>query len=562
MKAQQQRWRHRGPVFKGVALTIRPFIKGQPPITEVEGEEDKLYRFPLSPYGRYRYNNPRTGITAILNHDKEWFGKIIANFEEQVLGQDIPIKQHHDPPDQPALGWVTKLVEEKLDPETGLPRERGGAPWLVAYGYPTTDKLGELLSTAQYKYSSMEYNMDYQSAALSAELSVEMSADAVVTMMEEDTMQDEVKLDISVDDDSLGDFLDYISEGDTVYDDEARDALAEEWLNASLEEMSLSDVRVEVQLSGLAAEDVWMSEADVMLAIQDRFKSALKKGRSALAGMTSKLKAMLAKAMNSIKSKAAKAATKVRQTAGRIVDALKAAGYASQSAAFKTSLDWYWQWLKKAATTPLDKSNWKADLKARLWSVVQGLKIVALVWKTAYRVNKMVLGAKRAAGDKTKPALQLLKNVAQKLNSVMERIQALTKLMSSPAPAVSFTDFTAEEATLDDKMAELQIKAEVLDFKHYLATKRYEPDAEGKVLAPAVIAAAEMAFNEEVLLSAATQNPTQYLLQAIKTILDAVEPTVPVIGRTANFAETQQPDVATADAPDDEHAQEVWNSYC
>lgn len=153
-----------GPAILGAAVTNRPHIKGLPPISilDIEGGT-KIIRVPLLKKGRFKH---RTGL---LIFDDDVFSKMIANFDANVVGNDLTLDNRHKP-EEGANGWFKKVFV--LD------------DILTADVAPTPAGLRSA-EERRYKYASIEFHPNWEDSQVAA-----CSAESLQEIREENIMPD------------------------------------------------------------------------------------------------------------------------------------------------------------------------------------------------------------------------------------------------------------------------------------------------------------------------------------------------------------------------------------
>lgn len=165
-----------GPAFMGAAATNRPYIPQLKETRVVEEGEKKKLLVHLANSGHF--NHPLAG-PFILN--RAVFSSFISNFRSNVIGQRAAYDCRHRP-DDGAYGWFEKLMfgdeigeGEKefwgmVDPtEVGLQRIEGG----------------------QFRYSSMEFHLNYDRSDVTLDLE-DITSDFCVIDLEEEEKEPEV----------------------------------------------------------------------------------------------------------------------------------------------------------------------------------------------------------------------------------------------------------------------------------------------------------------------------------------------------------------------------------
>ena len=142
-----------GAVLRGVALTIIPFVKRQERASIVDlGDEKKEMRIPILRKSMWRHP-----VYGILKFDDQFFDGLTRSFDENVYGQDIPVKDAHTPREQHALGWVSRLSVE--------------GEQLVAYAPPTDNRGIDIIENRKAPYASAELVFNYRDSEMSLSLS-------------------------------------------------------------------------------------------------------------------------------------------------------------------------------------------------------------------------------------------------------------------------------------------------------------------------------------------------------------------------------------------------------
>lgn len=157
-----------GPTILGAAVTNRPFIKGLPPISI---RDDGMMIVPLLRHGTYKHKT-----AGRLEFNDQVFKKMIENFDNDVLGNEVSIDNRHKP-ELGANGWFKKVFIDKDG-------------FLCAEAEPTPPGK-EAIENKQYRYASIEFHRDWESPELrfSGENLVE------ITETEEDMPEDVVTLE-------------------------------------------------------------------------------------------------------------------------------------------------------------------------------------------------------------------------------------------------------------------------------------------------------------------------------------------------------------------------------
>lgn len=132
-----------GPTILGAAVTNRPFIKGLPPISI---REDGTMIVPLLRHGTYRH---KTAGNLVFND--QIFQKMIENFDNNVLGNEISIDNRHKP-ELGANGWFKKVYVDQ-------------SGFLCAEVEPTPPGK-EAIENKQYRYASIEFHRNWESPEL------------------------------------------------------------------------------------------------------------------------------------------------------------------------------------------------------------------------------------------------------------------------------------------------------------------------------------------------------------------------------------------------------------
>lgn len=139
-----------GPVITGVALTIKPFIKRQERASIIDVDGRQVMRIPTMRRGAWRHP-----IYGILRFDDDFFSSATKNFSENAYGQDVPVKDGHQPRHQHALGW---LYDVQLE---GDKRDQ-----FVLYANPTDDRGIDIIQNRKVPYASAEFMFNYKDAEL------------------------------------------------------------------------------------------------------------------------------------------------------------------------------------------------------------------------------------------------------------------------------------------------------------------------------------------------------------------------------------------------------------
>jgi hypothetical protein len=168
-----------GPALMGAAATNRPYIPRLKPTRVVE-EEDGEKKLLVHLANSGRFNHPFAG-PFILN--RQVFAAMIANFQSNVLGQDLTYDCGHRP-DDGAFGWFRKLM---LGDEIG---EGGKEFWGVV---EPTDLGLEQIEGKRFRYSSMEFHMNYDRSDVTLDLEG-VTTDFCFVELEEPKEDSEVKM--------------------------------------------------------------------------------------------------------------------------------------------------------------------------------------------------------------------------------------------------------------------------------------------------------------------------------------------------------------------------------
>lgn len=137
-----------GPAIVGVALTIKPFIKRQERASILEAEDGRqVMRIPVMRKGTWRHP-----VYGVLRFDDGFFGSVISNFQRNVYGQDVPVKDGHRPQEQHALGWVqnVELQDDRF----------------VVLADPTDSRGVDIIKSKKAPYASAEFVFDYKDTEL------------------------------------------------------------------------------------------------------------------------------------------------------------------------------------------------------------------------------------------------------------------------------------------------------------------------------------------------------------------------------------------------------------
>jgi hypothetical protein len=159
-----------GPTILGAGVTNRPHIKGLPPIQVLaRGDGTEYLKIPLLRKGHFRH--PR----GVLVFDNRVYGKMVANFEGNVVGNQISVDLRHKP-EFGAVAWFKRVYADN--------------GFLVADADPTAKGL-ELVKSKAYQYASIEFHPDWANPEIAAFSGDERLEDCIdlqeVEMPKEDT---------------------------------------------------------------------------------------------------------------------------------------------------------------------------------------------------------------------------------------------------------------------------------------------------------------------------------------------------------------------------------------
>jgi len=145
-----------GPLLLRVAITNEPHLRLKDhPVSLVVVEGTKYIRVPLAYKGVFKYKFDKMGDPELLIFDDRFFESIIRNHENQVWDAAPYLRVGHNR--NVSLGW--------FDSDSGgFLRVEGDV--LVGYVKPTSDTAVQIVEQKQYRYSSVDVVLNWESTKL------------------------------------------------------------------------------------------------------------------------------------------------------------------------------------------------------------------------------------------------------------------------------------------------------------------------------------------------------------------------------------------------------------